>query len=73
MCPREQKDTDDRVSARVSEGGEWLVSLKGSWVFARPAPEAASSQPEDWGVVRRVRFLNGGLNGWDSSLIVFLV
>jgi phospholipid/cholesterol/gamma-HCH transport system permease protein len=73
MCPREQQDTDERVSAELADGGDWSVTLKGSWTFEGPALDAESVPPADWGVVRRVRLRDGGLGVWDSSLIVYLL
>jgi len=73
MSPREQKDTDERVSSVLSDDGEWSVTLKGTWVFTQATPAVESFQPKEWGIVPRILFRDGGLRSWDSSLIVFLV
>ncbi len=73
MCPQEQQDTDDRVSAGLADGGEWSITLKGSWTLEKAVPDVASFEPEDWGSVRRIELRDGGLGAWDSGLIAFLV
>ncbi len=73
MCPQEQHETDDRVSAGFSDGGEWSITLKGSWTLEQAVPHVGSFEPEDWGSVRRIGLRDGGLGPWDSGLVAFLV
>ncbi|MCG6862534.1 MAG: ABC transporter permease [Chromatiaceae bacterium] len=73
MRPKEQRDSDDRVSIRPAGNGEWIAALSGRWTLDRPAIDAVSLLPAEGHAVERLRLEDAGLGIWDSSLILFLI